>query len=108
MYIASRPKDSREAWCIDCSSQGATSGAFHPAIADSIRTLTAAPYGGSRSSARRTTSDARAASSVGGSRNESFSVVEGLSTFPALRLSGNPSAPVTLSVGRHVLFSNSS
>jgi len=34
-------------------------------------------------------------SAVGGSRIESFSVVDGLRTFPAIFAFGNPSAPVT-------------
>ena len=43
MYIASRPKNSRDADCIDCSSHGANVGAFQPPIADSTLNETRAP-----------------------------------------------------------------
>ena len=51
---------------------------------------------------------APAGASVGGRRNDSFNVVCGRSTLPALRNAGRPSAPVMLSVGRQLLLSSSS
>ena len=108
MYIASRPKNSRDAVCIDSASHGAISGAFQPPIDDSTFAATRAPYGGSRVSAATTASAARCGSVVGARRNDSFRLVYGRNVLPAAPQAGRPSAPVMLSVGRQVLFSSSS
>src|SRR5690606_20741311 len=95
MYTASRPKNVRDACCSACSSHGATGGAFHPAMLEPTSNVTFAPYGGSLSSADFALRAAASGSTPGGSRNDSFTLVYGRSTLPALPRSGSPSAPVT-------------
>ena len=55
---------------MDSSSQGASAGAFQPAVAEGFSKLTWAPYGGLRSSVSLTACAATAASVVGARRSE--------------------------------------
>jgi len=75
-------------------SHGLKGGAAHPAAAWAGVTVTRAPEGGSVPSARWIAAVAASGSAVGGSRNDSPSVVEGRSTLPAWPVGGNPSAPM--------------
>ena len=108
MYIASRRSTPARRAAIARSSHGAIAGAFQPPWLDSTSNSTFAPYGGSLSSAFLTARGGGLRVDVGGKRNDSFSAVYGRSTFPAFCSDGMPSAPVTASVGRHVLLSSSS
>jgi hypothetical protein len=85
MYIASRPKNACEAACIDCSSHGASVGAFQPPIADSTLKRHARAVGRVALERALHGRPPPAGASVGGRRNDSFSVVCGSSTLPALR-----------------------
>ena len=83
-------------------------GAAHPAERRRSRTARARRKADSLRAVFFTVSAARAASSVGGNRIDSFADVDGRSVLPADVTGGAPDSPVTLSVGRHVLFSTSS
>jgi hypothetical protein len=108
MYSAGLPKKACEAACMEAASHGATGGAFQPPMAESTRNSTCAPSGGAVSRVDFTSAAAFFGSSVGGRRKDSFTAVQGLSVLPAEPVAGRPSAPVTDSVGRQVLFSSSS
>src|SRR5690348_1782973 len=108
MYTGGAPNASCEACATAASSHGDSCGAFQPLEAFSSFSSTLQPYGGSRSSRVFSNSPARAPSSVGGRRKESFTAVNGRSTLPALCKGGNPSTPVMASCGRQVRFNTSS
>src|SRR5210317_124119 len=108
MYIDGLPKNACDAFCIEVSSHSATGGAFQPAIVDSTWNDTFESGGVSASSMSLTVFAASSASQVGGRRNDSFSVLNGSCTLPASTSAGSPDAPVTLMVGRQVLFNSSS
>src|ERR1700761_8762403 len=93
---------------IDSSSHGAKVGAFQPGAPETSSKLTWAPYGGSRSRADLTARMATSASVVGASRSESLNDNSGSRTLPADPTGGSPSAPVTATVARQVLLTNSS
>src|SRR3981081_3671404 len=93
---------------MDSSSQGASAGAFQPAVAEAFSKPTWAPYGGLRSNVSLTAPAATAASVVGASRSDSLNTSSGSSTLPADPTAGRPSAPVTATVARQVLLISSS
>src|ERR1700732_3585876 len=93
---------------MDSSSQGASWGAFQPAVPEAFSKPTWAPYGGSRSSVSLTAFTASAGSVVGARRNERLNTSSGSSTLPAEPTAGRPSAPVTATVARQVLLISNS
>lgn len=89
-------------------SQEASGGASQPVLDFSPSNVTVAPDGGSFTSACVSASMAALGSTRGGMRMDSFTVVKGRSTLPALLSAGMPSTPVTDRAGRHVRLSTSS
>mmetsp|Transcript_14609 Transcript_14609/g.33382 ORF Transcript_14609/g.33382 Transcript_14609/m.33382 type:complete len:244 (-) Transcript_14609:309-1040(-) len=102
MYAHDLSKKVSEAvWTASCN-HAASSGACHPFPVATCSSVIRAPCGGALVSIRSRLCEACVASRLGGSRIESLSVVSGSITFPATRVGGKPSQPVTLSAGRHV------
>ena len=72
-------------------------------MADSDSKLTMQLCGALLSNISFISLDACSVSTLGGNLKESFRLRFGSNTFPAVLLSGNPSAPVTLKIGLQVL-----
>ncbi len=103
-YTTSLPKYSFEAAFIESCSQLSTAGASQPDMAFSTLNSACAPYNTSCSTVCLIACAAALASTLGGVRNDSFSVVYGRMVLPAMPTSGMPAWPITASIGRQVLL----
>mmetsp|Transcript_72421 Transcript_72421/g.120716 ORF Transcript_72421/g.120716 Transcript_72421/m.120716 type:complete len:256 (+) Transcript_72421:489-1256(+) len=92
----------REAVWTASFSHSSSRGACHPFPVATGSSVIRAPCGGSLVRIRSRRCMACGASRVGGSLMDSLSFVKGSITFPATRVGGRPSQPMTLSAGRHV------